>query len=291
MRPRKEGSKRLREHKHRMTEAQESLRRIGIAGQHLAFMALLLVLLVASFAVDATISSFSHWMSAHTYTASILADLLVFSMSFGVYDQIVRARAARSLVEDHDLWNLRSRVDRASESLTRALIVWEKEATMQEDYLSGAQMAPSKAGEPIDLSKGRGRARYCAERLPVALSDPAFFQGRCDHHRVLHHSLHECLLCDLGNLESYLSEYAQRYRDTGYPDFWRAVDAAERCQVDLDSIVHQLRNIHNPHHPARPSVLMRLVDEYMESRHVVSASAHRYGRPKSELYTPLEPTG
>jgi len=266
-------------------------RRVGFTGHRLTLIVFLFAALFASVALDLTVKSFSHWWFEHTLLSSLAADLLVFSISFGLYDQIIRVREARSLVRDHDLWNLRSRVDRAGESLTRALLIWQGEGSRQHLFFSGEDVMASADGSFIDLSRGRGRARYCSEHLPVALSDPEFFSVRCDHHRIPHLSLHECLLYDLEKLEHYLSEYVQRYRDTGYPDFQTAVDASEKCQIVLDAIVHQFRNIHNPHHPAKPSTILTLCDEYMETRHIVSRCAHTYGEPKSPLYTPLEPMG
>jgi len=270
---------------------REKARRVGFTGNRLTLIAFLFGFLFTSVALDLLLKSFSHWWFQHTLLSSLVADLLVFSISFSLYDQIVRVREARSLVRDHDLWNLRSRVDRAGESLTRALLIWQGEGARQHVFLSGEDVMASTDGGFIDLSRGRGRARYCSEHLAVALSDPEFFTVRCDHHRIAHHSLHECLLYDLEKLESYLGEYVERYRDTGYPDFWEAVDASEKCQVILDALVHQFRNIHNPRHPAKPSTILTLCDDYMEARHTVSGAAHTYGQPKSFLYTPLEPTG
>lgn len=269
----------------------ERLRRVGLGSNRLILTTFLVGIIITSLVADITIAGFSHWMSQHALITSLVANIVIFAISFGVYDQIVRVREARNLVRDHDLWNLRSRVDRAGETLTRALLVWQGQDELQETYLSGEKKIEFADKQTGDLSRGRGRARYCSETLPVALVDPSFYTFHCDHHRLIHSSLHECLLYDLEKLEDYLSEYAQRYRDTGYPDFWLAVDASERCQLLLDALVHQLRNLHNPRHPAKPSTILNLCEEYMEERHKVSASAHHYGRPKSALYVPLELVG
>jgi len=266
----------------------EGLHRVGISNRRFIMVSLLFVTIIGCFIADFTFSSFGSWWSGHALSASLLANILVFSISFTLYDQLVRVREARNLVQDHDLWNLRSMVDRASETIVRALLIWGDEGAYQHLYLSGEKMITTKDGAEHDLSKGSQRFIYTLECLPIALVDPAFFAIKCDHHRVAHDSLHECLVYDLEKFELYLYEYAQRYRDTGYPDFWEAVDAAEKAQVALDGIAHQLRNIHNPRHPARPSLIIRQYTDYMEARRVVSNCAHTYGRPKTANYAPLE---